>query len=1182
MRNRSSTVRQGACELLLTGSSAKHLPSSLAFACLEDSLPFLHHDLDAFSRGELFSLFRQFLLSLRASQLYREASSQETETCWMTAAQILTHNYLAFLKAELAAQLSYGRHILALDLICFLLLDSISHGQGKLVVTILDQNTIIRLFNLVSDAYTDVRASAAQALSYGVMSADTQVASTLQAVENYYQPGFRIARTSARTNRADHADALGRTTAIITKIRSLSSDQDDASTALVHMANTLRVYICNLQTLEVNSTYPLHGNLLGMSYLLHDVFEDSFLDIEPHILPLLQEVCQHIWTLSQSHLCVDSPEMETEVFEDSGSSGPKDLLAYAWRALRDSNVLMQSMLEVLPTKFDLVQVTGNLCFEQLRLLRHRGAFSAVAQTFLMCCQKARVSSDRQVRGLTTQWLSEAFQELELQANRLTRRSAGLPAMFVASLNPSDSRIFLQGFNDLVALAIQPQPDVKEETIEVKLRLPQVHALNCIKDIMTNSRFRSMTESLVVRTLNLAAEAMSSSIWAIKNCGLMLLRASINRLDPDTSLGESEAGLKLRNGLDEAKTPLQIAVDMLHGSSTKAKDTMKGDSAISVDSASTEAVFAGLDLLSRLYIRNPERDMVRKLVTSTLGSSLWHIRAQAARLLSNMIAAGDELIALHEVSLLLAAANSTNKQHGLLLVFMHLVRRLTQISDPNEYLSELLSLGIFEKDNLFYKEPVSAAIWLGVLQDLYQAAGTDRDDHKILASMVSDARSRTAHGKKPAVALYHRAFVSVMLCFNAEDAGEYLDPERAFAAVNLLQEDEDSACWALEQVKGMSKHENTAGLLQLLKQYLSRARSEDSQAACLDAIVATAIADSQVLDSLDTGVLLLAIDFGKPVTRQLMISQLQLYALICKHAWETGDDAEILRAQRLSSSFCLHVRAAANEDTDDSSRHGALQALLQWQDIREIDSMTTSLFQDDNRLELLSIVYDYLNDDDEDIRSSACIMAARLCGPATTISPVTSILSAAASREGLRNRIAESFQQANQGNLQLECIRHVLGLRMEVHRSRLGKALARDLQIYTVKMQLDDIIATATDLFAEEKQNLYVDEVMEIRAWAQIARGLQITTDFREFLSTWVKDGLYAFLEYFSKPIDDIVEASVNFELLLIRVITLARILGDYVRVLEELRTSLETEHAGVHYHSRVSSTTFSAFTWSLQ
>lgn len=47
-------------------------------------------------------------------------------------------------------------------------------------------------------------------------------------------------------------------------------------------------------------------------------------------------VCQNIWLEVKSVLCVDSPEGHTDEAMDDLVVGPKDILSYSWRALRES------------------------------------------------------------------------------------------------------------------------------------------------------------------------------------------------------------------------------------------------------------------------------------------------------------------------------------------------------------------------------------------------------------------------------------------------------------------------------------------------------------------------------------------------------------------------------------------------------------------------------------------------------------------------------------------------------------------------------------------------------------------------------------------------------------------------------------------------------------------------------
>ena len=59
-------------------------------------------------------------------------------------------------------------------------------------------------------------------------------------------------------------------------------------------------------------------------------------------------------------------------------------------------------------------------------------------------------------------------------------------------------------------AIADAPVVHDSELEV-LHLPQVHALNCLKDLFTNTRLGNSTEPYVEHTLSIAAERLESNL-----------------------------------------------------------------------------------------------------------------------------------------------------------------------------------------------------------------------------------------------------------------------------------------------------------------------------------------------------------------------------------------------------------------------------------------------------------------------------------------------------------------------------------------------------------------------------------------------------------------------------------------------------------------------------------------------
>jgi hypothetical protein len=67
------------------------------------------------------------------------------------------------------------------------------------------------------------------------------------------------------------------------------------------------------------------------------------------------------------------------------------------------SIALQSLIAVEEPSRELFYAIGSLCLDQLISLRHRGAFSTVAQTFSQCCEKVRSSDNSGVHGLIQEW-----------------------------------------------------------------------------------------------------------------------------------------------------------------------------------------------------------------------------------------------------------------------------------------------------------------------------------------------------------------------------------------------------------------------------------------------------------------------------------------------------------------------------------------------------------------------------------------------------------------------------------------------------------------------------------------------------------------------------------------------------------------------------------------------------------
>lgn len=171
------------------------------------------------------------------------------------------------------------------------------------------------------------------------------------------------------------------------------------------------------------------------------------------------------------------------------------------------------------------EAIGVLSFIQLSELRHRGAFTAVSQTFATCCQRCGEHTDPEISSLPEVWYQvgislaalcqfvesnrqqESLKIIHDKADKLTRRSAGLPALVTGiALSKPGGALFHRILAELQEIA--KLPAVQKESY-TELSLPQVHAMNCLKDILSNSKLVSYTESFIMPCLNISADSFSS-------------------------------------------------------------------------------------------------------------------------------------------------------------------------------------------------------------------------------------------------------------------------------------------------------------------------------------------------------------------------------------------------------------------------------------------------------------------------------------------------------------------------------------------------------------------------------------------------------------------------------------------------------------------------------------------------
>jgi Putative death-receptor fusion protein (DUF2428) len=103
----------------------------------------------------------------------------------------------------------------------------------------------------------------------------------------------------------------------------------------------------------------------------------------------------------------------------------------------------------------------------------------------------------------------AIKIIEAQSSKHTRRSAGLPAL-VTGIISSDpgGPLFKRVMHELHEISRLP---AVQDSVGFEIELPQVHAMNCLKDIFTNNKLGPHTEPFIMPALTISAQSLISSM-----------------------------------------------------------------------------------------------------------------------------------------------------------------------------------------------------------------------------------------------------------------------------------------------------------------------------------------------------------------------------------------------------------------------------------------------------------------------------------------------------------------------------------------------------------------------------------------------------------------------------------------------------------------------------------------------
>jgi hypothetical protein len=759
------------------------------------------------------------------------------------------------------------------------------------------------------------------------------------------------------------------------------------------------------------------------------------------------------------------------------------------------------------------EVITRLSFNALAELRHRGAFSAVAQAFAACCQRAaKESYDCLLEKLyevsllkllecicmiLTLVCKDALSCISARGSSITRRSAGIPSMIVGILSARpDGPLFARALADLQKEAVNQAVDPSEGG-----NLPQVHALNCLKSIFTNATLGNCSEKYIPMGLELSGKCLSSNIWAIRNCGLMLFRSLIDRLLGSTesqNLAESGKASVSKVSWPDYPALQQIVMQLLE----EPEDTLALNSAI-------ERVFPALKIIQRIPPPDHLRTNIRNRVLAFAASSHWHVRLMAARTFASLLSSSDDAMDV-ACEMLEDCSDTQNKLHGRLLCVFHSLKHL-ESSNPATILAnrdailEILDFSQFDDDIKTHEKQseYNQALIFEILNLLLRSSlineqvkntsisvsgNGDFSENSTLVQRYHDYMLRVSHTPNIAPMLRKAAIIF-----------QILNPSTRQFTISILSRagdiDHDSCTWVLNELKELV-HTMPANLLKMVAHvctsivFRTSGSPNTSAQGLLSAILDLPDSDfgDRPLDYWPQSRTLEDIFFGSNV---LAPSMVESSLLLWSQLWSRAKSASPGTLKQ-GLMIIKILRSYMDESVPFAIRHSATKAMGNMCSLLQAGAFPKTRALDHVQQEYLLLLYDNLNDDDEELRDIAAGITAKATAVIESNSRSQPLIPLAASLN-LISTMAKKYPTSR------------LLVTEAIQRMTSSKIMDRTLQP-DARSRFNALETESTDLFAVERQNLYIDVVRESDMWSKLMRSIHPTASHLLPLYDWTIRG----------------------------------------------------------------------------
>ncbi|KAL7269129.1 hypothetical protein RUND412_008219 [Rhizina undulata] len=861
---------------------------------------------------------------------------------------------------------------------------------------------------------------------------------------------------------------------------------------------------------------PVHGLVSGLRFILErpGVYAAILQQGEAgnlerrewrKIIDRSLSICTQVWDITKGVLCFDSPEghMPDGIGEEEDEDvNTQTVMSYSWRAVKETSSLLGVILSTAPydanaPERSLLQDTdfslgGSLLLSQLADIRHRGAFSAVSPSFVAVCSRCfRCGENTDVRKLPKEWLEQNLSLILSKSSAITRRSAGLPYLIIGILTAETDPVrplLHQTFSEFVRIATISahfNPGLKDKATESdKIDLPQVHALNCMKHLFTDSRLSSATSGLLLgKGLELAISCFASPIWAIRNCGIMLFTALLNRLfgtrKSRNDFVYTAESWSTRNFFEKYPAVRNVLIKSL-----KEKVVGLGED----DATSIELLYPALSLLARLDVSPdyPEMQEFEPPITTCLSSRIWKVREMAAKAYVTLVSAADCVPRIEDF--LKTSTEKQNLLHGrLCAVRVLLERRARQAVAVASGGKKIEVMGkvwkalaeAFDRLVTGNRCAVTKAVFVRILTEhVLEEEGWPDDVHveslrsaiegycntaeelaseikgssivgntllkeQLVRFMITKALLRPSSKPVKDILVLLKSDdeeialnTATMLLEKTEDSPLPLDPEDAITLNNILWNIITTHPW--DQPRALA--------LRLLKKHI--------------AAFPESLAGDNIIERWNTVMNILK----KPRTEPLKDSSLAVLGGLTERVWMALQkvEGESIEGECLDK-LVKEAAIAAHEDMPYPAREAALEALQALEPILNFRAISTWKLSPDSLINAYMRLYDLLNDDDEDIRETAAETVCRIIGSPFRLIPLTAACELAERLSSIYGSSGPFLQAA------------------------VWRITQKDGKGMDAREQLSETLKQNSILFVKEKQNLFIDGSLEANVWSSVIR-----------------------------------------------------------------------------------------------